>query len=195
MRTVTKAVLAAYGATIFVLCVIAVPWVHYVNSRYRAGENRIVGSDYAPIWSTPVWDERYPDKWIGPDTLEEFNRLSRSDQDDILSKYVNDHLRDAKNLLEWFRSQPKHERDDLIARLRKSGHGYNIKGDFKGSYRREINVQRLLLELLGVSAIAGVGLVLTTFFKRQRQTEGMSHKRGEQEGCQAVENRRIGFHK
>ena len=161
-RTGTKAVLVAYGATVFTLSVIAVPWVHYEERK-----DTIVGSGYAPIWSPPVWKESYPDEWIGPEVLQNFNNLSASEQDDALNKYQNEHRLGVRNLLIWFRSQPKDEREEIIARLRKNRQGYPIKGDFKGTYRREINPQGLLLELLGVSALAGVGVVLTTFFRRQ----------------------------
>jgi len=143
-----KAILILYALVALFLCTIAVPWVHY----FPGTEKKLVqGSGYAPIWSPTLVVEWSGEDEIGPDMLENFISLSLEER----ASFLAGSRQEVQKIYKRFQNLPPEEQRSIIADFRKTRRAYVVARTLKGQFERYIDTRRLLVELLGLTIVAG----------------------------------------
>jgi len=143
-----KAILILYALVALFLCTIAVPWVHY----FPGTEKKLVqGSGYAPIWSPTLVVEWSGEDEIGPDMLENFISLSLEER----ASFLAGSRQEVQKIYKRFQNLPPEEQRSIIADFRKTRRAYVVARTLKRQFERYIDTRRLLVELLGLTIVAG----------------------------------------
>jgi len=145
-----KAILILYALVALFLCTIAVPWVHYAAHTQK---ELVQGSGYAPIWSPTLVVEWSGEDEIGPDMLEKYISLSSEKR----ASFLAGSRWEVQNVYKLFmlRNPSPEERRRIITDFRKTKRVYVAKSTIEREFERYIDTRRLLVELLGLTIVAG----------------------------------------
>jgi len=136
------------------------PWliVKDVRSRGRM-KKEVVGSVYAPLWENPKYPIMLPRVVVKPDEIRSFLGRSHAGQVSILARLKGVNNR-SRHTLKQYRDMEPDERERRLTELEEKGHVYIYEEQFEGFGELKLDVTRLLLQLLAVSALAGLALML-----------------------------------
>jgi len=140
------------------LCTLVTPWTITLLEDVRVGKfrspeqgRRVAGSEFAPIWSPKrIFSKSY---WFGAEAHQDFLNMNWRKQGKLIASYeaedkrVSQHFRDFLEL-------PWNKQKATIAEYREKGVGRSFPVKFLAKRERHIDLARLFVELLGVTALA-----------------------------------------
>lgn len=148
-----RRILIGYATTVLFLCTIAVPWVHT-----PMGKKEIVrGSGYAPIWSPSKISIYYPRMEVTPQDLQKLADLTPEEQRKAVEAR---RFKRTHKIYKRFIGLSSKEQRKAITSLRERHKVYVVPRAYRTTLTRTLDFARLFVELLGLTAVAGVALLL-----------------------------------